>query len=299
MAHQRDLIGYGGAPPIPVWPGGARIAVSFVLNYEEGGENTVLNGDKGAETFLSDIVNAQPVLGQRHQSMESLYEYGARAGFWRIKRVFDERALPVTIFGVARALEQNPAVVEAILKSGWEIASHGYRWIDYQYVPEAIEREHMVRAIEILTRLTGARPFGWYTGRTSPNTARLVAEEGGFLYDSDSYADDLPYYDLSSGRPQLILPYALDTNDMRFVAVQGFNTGEDFYKYLKDAFDTLYAEGETSPQMLSIGLHCRIIGRPARLGALVKFLDYIAGFEKVWITRRIDIARSWLEQFPG
>jgi putative urate catabolism protein len=295
MAHQRDLFGYGGAPPVPAWPGGARIAVSFVLNYEEGAENTVLNGDKGAETFLSEIVNAQPVPGQRHQSMESLYEYGARAGFWRIKRVFDERGLPVTIFGVARALEQNPAVVEAILKSGWEIASHGYRWIDYQYVPEAIEREHMARAIEILTRLTGARPLGWYTGRTSPNTA----EEGGFLYDSDSYADDLPYYDLSHGRPQLILPYALDTNDMRFVAVQGFNTGADFYNYLKDAFDTLYAEGESAPKMLSIGLHCRIIGRPARLGALVKFLDYIAGFEKVWITRRIDIARAWLERFPA
>jgi len=290
--YPRDLAGYGAAPPPGRWPNGARLAVSFVLNYEEGGENSVLHGDAGAETFLSEIVNAAPVPGMRHQSMESLYDYGARAGFWRVRRAFEARGMTLTVFGVAMAMERNPAVVEAMLESGWEIASHGYRWINYQYVPEAIEREHMARAIEIQTRLTGSRPLGWYTGRTSPNTARLVVEEGGFVYDSDSYADDVPYYDESWGRRQLILPYALDTNDMRFVAVQGFNTGEDFDLYLKDAFDGLYAEGG---RMLSVGLHCRIIGRPARLGALVRFLNYVAGFSDVWVARRVDIARAWIE----
>jgi len=297
--YPRDLIGYGAIPPKFTWPDGARLALSFVLNYEEGAENSVLHGDAGAETFLSEIINAAPVSGARHMSMESLYDYGARAGFWRILQAFVERNLPLTIFGVAMAMQRNPAAVEAMLAAEWEIASHGYRWINYQYVPEAIEREQMQRAIEIHTQLTGTRPLGWYTGRTSPNTARLVVEEGGFLYDSDSYADDLPYYDASWGKPQLILPYTLDTNDMRFTAAQGFNTGEDFYRYIKDAFDVLYAEGSTAPKMLSIGLHCRVIGRPARFAALVKFLDYVGGFADVWVARRIDIARHWLSVMPG
>jgi len=297
--YPRDLIGYGATPPKFTWPGGAKLALSFVLNYEEGAENSVLHGDAGAETFLSEIINAAPVSGARHMSMESLYDYGARAGFWRIRQAFVERNLPLTIFGVAMAMQRTPAAVEAMLAAEWEIASHGYRWINYQYVPEAIEREHMQRAIEIHTQLTGTRPLGWYTGRTSPNTARLVVEEGGFLYDSDSYADDLPYYDASWGKPQLILPYTLDTNDMRFTAAQGFNSGEDFYRYIKDAFDVLYAEGSTAPKMLSIGLHCRVIGRPARFAALVKFLDYVGGFADVWVARRVDIARHWLSVMPG
>ncbi len=238
------------------------------------------------------------VPGARHASMESLYDYGARAGFWRIRAAFEERGLPLTVFGVAMAMQRNPLAVEAMLKSGWEIASHGYRWINYQYVPEALEREHMQRAIELHTELTGTRPLGWYTGRTSPNTARLVAMEGGFLYDSDSYADDLPYYDSSWRRPQLILPYTLDSNDMRFVAAQGFNTGEDFYRYLKDAVDVLRAEGASAPKMLSIGLHCRIIGRPGRFASLIKLLDYVTQFPDIWVARRIDIARHWLEQHP-
>ena len=299
VQYPRDLIGYGAKPPVVRWPGNARIALSFVLNYEEGAENSVLHGDDGAETFLSEIVNAAPVPGMRHQSMESLYDYGARAGFWRIKQLFDSRGLTLTVFGVAMAMQRNPAAVEAMLASHWEIASHGSRWINYQYVPEDIEREHMQRAIDIHTSLTGTRPVGWYTGRTSPNTARLVAQEGGFVYDSDSYSDDLPYYDSSWGRSQLILPYTLDTNDMRFAAAQGFNTGEHFFNYLKDAFDVLYGEGETTPKMLSIGLHCRIIGRPARFAALVKFLSYIDTFPHVWVARRLDIARAWAEQFPA
>lgn len=296
--YPRDLVGYGGHPPQVAWPGGAKLALSFVLNYEEGAENSILHGDDGAETFLSEIVNAQPVPGARHASMESLYDYGARAGFWRIREAFDERGLTLTVFGVAMAMQRNPQAVEAMLKSGWEIASHGYRWINYQYVPEAVEREHMQRAIEIHTAMTGTRPLGWYTGRTSPHTARLVALEGGFLYDSDSYADDLPYYDSSWHRPQLILPYTLDSNDMRFAAVQGFNTGEDFYRYLKDAVDVLRAEGVSSPKMLSVGLHCRIIGRPGRCASLIKFLDYVGQFPDIWVARRVDIARHWLKLFP-
>jgi putative urate catabolism protein len=264
-----------------------------VLNYEEGAENTVLNGDAASESFLSDIVNAVPVPGMRHVSMESLYDYGARAGFWRVRRLFDERKLPLTVFGVAMAMEKNPKAVAAMQESGWEIASHGYRWINYQHVPEAIERAHMRQAITIHTALTGARPTGWYTGRTSPNTARLVVEEGGFVYDSDSYADDLPYYDKTYGKPQLILPYALDTNDMRFTSAQGFNAGEQFYNYLKDCFDSLYTEGDTAPKMMSVGLHCRIIGRPGRIASLARFLDHVEAHERVWIARRIDIARHW------
>jgi putative urate catabolism protein len=296
--YPRDLLGYGGTPPRVAWPGGAKLALSFVLNYEEGGENSILHGDDGSETFLSEIVNAQSVPGARHMSMESLYEYGARAGFWRIRAAFDERRLPLTIFGVAMAMQRNPIAVEAMVKSGWEIASHGYRWINYQNVPEAVEREHMQRAIEIQTRMTGARPLGWYTGRASPNTARLVVAEGGFVYESDSYADDLPYYDTNWGKPQLVLPYALDSNDMRFVVAQGFNTGEDFYRYIKDAVDVLRAEGVAEPKMLSVGLHCRIIGRPGRLAALIKILDYVAQFPDIWVARRIDIARHWMTLFP-
>ncbi len=269
-----------------------------MLNYEEGAENSILHGDPASEFFLSEMVNAEPIPGMRHASMESIYEYGARAGFWRLRRLFLERGLTLTVFGVAMALERNPAVVEAIAAAGWEIACHGYRWINYQHVDEAVERDHMARAIAIQTRLTGTRPLGWYTGRTSPNTARLVAENGGFLYDSDSYADDLPYYDTAHGRPQLVVPYAMDTNDMRFATVQGFNSGEQFFCYLKDAFDLLYAEGETSPKMLSVGLHCRIAGRPGRAAALARFLDYVASFDGVWVTRRIDIARHWLDVHP-
>ncbi|HQT40276.1 MAG TPA: allantoinase PuuE [Acidocella sp.] len=289
----RDLIGYGVQPPHAGWPRGAKIAISFVLNYEEGAENTVLNGDAASESFLSDIVNAVPVPGMRHVSMESLYDYGARAGFWRVRRLFDERKLPLTVFGVAMAMEKNPEAVAAMQESGWEIASHGYRWINYQHVPEAIERAHMRQAIDIHTALTGSRPLGWYIGRTSPNSARLVVKEGGFVYDSDSYADDLPYYDKTHGKPQLILPYALDTNDMRFTSAQGFNAGEQFHNYLKNCFDSLYAEGDSAPKMMSVGLHCRIIGRPGRIASLARFLDYVQAHERVWIAQRIDIARHW------
>jgi putative urate catabolism protein len=296
--YPRDLIGYAGAPPHAAWPGGARIAINFVLNYEEGAENSILHGDAASESFLSEMIDAQPVEGMRHISMESLYDYGARAGFWRIHDIFRRRGLPLTVFAVAMAMQRNPAAVQAMLNAGWEIASHGYRWVNYQHVEEATEREHMARAIAIHTELTGARPLGWYAGRTSPNTARLVAEDGGFVYDADSYADDLPYYDSSHGRTQLIVPYTLDTNDMRFAAPQGFNTGEQFYIYLKDAFDTLYAEGTKNPKMLSVGLHCRIIGRPARAAALMRFLDYIQSHDRVWIASRLDIARHWLTTHP-
>jgi putative urate catabolism protein len=298
MNDTRNYQGYGEHPPHPQWPNGARVAVQFVLNYEEGGENTVLNGDKGAETFLSEIINAAPVDGMRHVSMESIYEYGTRAGVWRLLRLFKKYDLPVTIFAVALALEKYPEMAQAFLRDGHEICSHGYRWINYQYVDEATEREHMQKAIDIITRITGERPLGWYTGRTSPNTRKLVVEEGGFLYDADDYSDDLPFWDDSLGKPQLVVPYTLDSNDMRFAAAQGFNTGEHFYTYLKDAFDTLYAEGEESPKMLSIGLHCRIVGRPGRIAGLEKFIRYVKEHDKVWLCRRIDIARHWHEHHP-
>ncbi len=297
-AYPRDLIGYGARPPHPRWPGDARIAVQFVLNYEEGAERAVMHGDEVSEYFLSEMVGTAPIPGMRHMSMESLYEYGSRAGFWRIKRLFDAYRLPLTVFGVAQAMARNPAAVEAMLESGWEIASHGYRWIDYQHFPEEIEAEHIAKAIEIHKELTGERPLGWYQGRTSPNTARLIAAEGGFLYDADSYADDLPYYDTQHGRPQLIVPYTLDVNDMRFVAVQGFNSGDQFLAYLRDAFDVLYAEGETAPKMLSIGLHGRVVGHPARMAALKRFIDHVLAHDRVWVARRIDIARHWLDVHP-
>jgi len=293
----RDLIGYGKSPPHANWPGSARVAVQFVINYEEGGENSVLYGDRGSEAFLSEMVGAQSHPA-RAMAMESLYEYGSRAGFWRLKRLFDEFAMPVTVFGVASAMEQNPAAVEAMQESRWEIATHGYRWIDYQTVPEDVERAHITKAIESHTRLTGERPLGWYQGRTSPNTARLVAEEGGFVYDADSYADDLPYYDTRFGKPQLIVPYTLDANDMKFVALNGFSTGEQFASYLIDAFEALHAEGQTVPKMMSVGLHCRIVAKPGRILGLRRFIEHIASRQGVWVARRIDIARHWLAHHP-
>ena len=295
MSDARDLIGYGPTPPDARWPGGAKVAVQCVLNYEEGGENSVLHGDVGSEAFLSEMVGAQSHAGARAMAMESLYEYGSRAGFWRLHRLFVERGLPLTVFGVATAMEANPAAVEAMLAAGWEIASHGYRWIDYQQVPEDVEREHIARAIELHTALTGERPQGWYQGRTSPNTARLVAEEGGFLYDADSYADDLPYYDTRFGKPQLIVPYTLDANDMKFVAYNGFDEGEAFFRYLRDTFEQLREEGG---RMMSIGLHGRIAGRPGRARAVARFLDHVAASGDAWVCRRIDIARHWLREHP-
>lgn len=291
----RDLVGYGANPPDPCWPGGARVAVQFVINYEEGAENCVLNGDARSEAFLSDMVGAvsHPA---RAMAMESLYEYGSRAGFWRLHRLFTERGVPVTVFGVAAAMAMNPAAVEAMLASEWEIASHGYRWIDYQTVPEEIEREHIARAIALHTELTGSRPLGWYQGRTSPQTARLVVEEGGFVYDADSYADDLPYWSHLHGTPQLIVPYSLDANDMKMVALNGFTEGEQFFAYLRDTFDQLVHEGG---RMMSIGLHGRIAGRPARARAVARFVDHVLDSGQGWIARRIDIARHWAAEYPA
>ncbi|GAB2181714.1 allantoinase PuuE [Denitratisoma sp. agr-D3] len=297
--YPRDLIGYGRATPQARWPGGARIAVQFVLNYEEGGENNILHGDPASEAFLSEMVSAAPYGGQRHMSMESLYEYGSRVGVWRVLKLFAERKLPLTVFGVGMALLRHPEVAQAFVEAGHEIAAHGWRWIDYRNVPEAVEREHIALAVEAIHRITGAPPAGWYTGRTGENTRRLVVEHGGFLYESDSYADDLPYWQSTDGKPLLVVPYTLDTNDMRFVQAQGFHAGEQFFSYLKDAFDVLYAEGETSPKMLSIGLHCRLIGRPGRIASLARFLDYIQGHDKVWICRRDEIARHWIEHHPA
>lgn len=294
--YPRDLKGYCGNPPVANWPGGARIAVQFVINYEEGAENCVLHGDNASEAFLSDIIGAVPYEGQRHMNMESLYEYGSRAGFWRLHRMFTKRKMPVTVFGVAMALERNPEIVDAMWAADWEIASHGYRWIDYQFVDEKTEREHFEKAIEVHRAATGERPLGWYLGRCSPRTHRLVAEEGGFVYNADTYADDLPYWDYRFGTPQLMVPYTLDANDMRFATAQGFNSGQQFFDYLKDTFDTLYAEGEESPKMMSVGLHCRLAGRPGRAMAVRKFLDYVQNQKNVWVARRIEIARHWREQ---
>ena len=296
--YPRDLIGYADAPPRVNWPGNARIAVQFVLNYEEGAENCILHGDAASETFLSEIISAVPFVGARHMSKESLFEYGSRVGVWRILDAFRARGLPLTVFAVAMALERNPRVAEVALKDGHEICSHGLRWINYHGMPIEIEREHMARAIEIQTRITGERPLGWYTGRTSENTRNLVAEEGGFLYDADDYSDELPFWSTQVATPHLIVPYTLDANDMRFAAVQGFNSGDQFFTYLKDSFDTLYAEGETAPKMLSVGLHCRIVGRPGRMAALLRFLDYVMNHDRVWVCRRIDIARFWRKNYP-
>ena len=305
--YPRDLVGHGARPPHPRWPGAARIALQFVLNYEEGAELSVLHGDRASETFLADIGGAQ-AYEARHMSMESLYEYGSRAGVWRLLRMFRERQLPLTVFAVAMALARNPAAAEAMVADGHEIASHGWRWISYQEVDEATEREHLTLAVDTLKRLTGVVPRGWYTGRDSPRTRRLVVEHGGFEYDADSYADDLPYWTrvtTSSGetKPHLVVPYALDTNDMRFATAPGFDNGDQFYGYLKDAFDVLYAEGDprglNAPKMLSIGLHCRLAGRPARAAGLTRFLDYVVQHPDVWIARRSDIARHWSATFPA
>lgn len=297
--YPRDMTGYGDAPPVLRWPGGARVAVQFVLNYEEGGENSVLHGDPASEIFLSEIVGALPFAGARHMSMESIYEYGSRVGVWRILDAFRERGLPLTVFAVAMALQRNPKVAEVALRDGHEFCSHGLRWINYHGVPEDVEREHMARAIEIQTEICGSRPLGWYTGRTSENTRRLVAEEGGFVYDSDDYSDDLPFWSRVVDRPHLVVPYTLDANDMRFATPQGFNTGDHFFRYLKDSFDALYAEGERTPRMMSVGLHCRLVGRPGRIAGLTRFLDYVASRDRTWIARRIDIARAFAEQVPA
>ncbi|OZG26889.1 allantoinase [Williamsia sp. 1138] len=312
--YPRDMIGYGRTPPHPQWPGGANIAVQFVLNYEEGSENNVLEGDRGSETFLSEMAGVA-AFPNRHMSMESLYEYGSRAGLWRLLRVFDRRGLPLTIFAVAQAMARNPEAVAAFIERGDEIASHGLRWLNYQLINPAVERAHMAEAIEILTDLTGSAPLGWYTGRDSPNTRGLVVEHGGFVYDSDSYADDLPYWvKVPVGGPSvpvpdaspehvvdhLVVPYTLDTNDMKYSSPAGFPSGDQFFAHLRDAFDVLYAEGAAgAPKMLSIGLHCRLAGRPGRTAALERFLDHVQSHDKVWITRRIDIARHWIEHRPA
>ncbi|GAB2884633.1 allantoinase PuuE [Uliginosibacterium flavum] len=301
--YPRDLIGYGCNPPHANWPGRANIAVQFVLNYEEGGENSVLHGDAGSEQFLSELFSP-PSYPARHQSMETIYEYGSRAGVWRILREFEQRGWPLTVFGVAMALERHPELTAAFKQLGHEIACHGWRWISYQNVDEATEREHLQIGMAIIERLTGERALGCYIGRDSPNTRRLVADYGGFLYDSDHYGDDLPFWlpvQKTNGETvqQLIVPYTLDSNDMRFALPQGFSQGEDFFTYLRDAFDVLYAEGEDAPKMLSIGLHCRLIGRPGRFRALQRFLDHIAAHDRVWVTRRVDIARHWRAHFPA
>lgn len=308
--YPRDLIGYGRNLPHAQWPDNARVALQFVLNYEEGAENCVLHGDAASETFLSEIIGAQ-AFTMRHMSMESLYEYGSRAGLWRLLRIFEERKLPLTVFGVSMALKRNPDAVAAFRDLGHEIACHGLRWISYQHMDEATERAHMAEAVQIIHELTGDAPAGWYTGRDSPNTRRLVVEHGGFTYDADHYGDDLPFWTRvevrgANGEPEqkshLVVPYTLDTNDMRFAAAQGFNSGTQFFDYLKDAFDVLYREGDPDglnrPKMLSIGLHCRLVGRPARAGALMRFLDYVQSHDKVWITRRIDIATHWRTTHP-
>ena len=300
--YPRDLVGYGRNPPHADWPGRARIAVQFVLNYEEGGEHCVLHGDAGSEQFLSELFNAASY-PDRHLSMEGIYEYGSRVGGWRFLREFERRGLPLTIFGVSMALERHPELTAAFKELGHEIACHGWRWIHYQNVPEEIEREHMKIGMEIIERLTGTRALGWYTGRDSPNTRRLVADHGGFLYDSDYYGDDLPLWTevrRTDGEtvPHLVVPYTLDTNDMRFALPQGFSHGDEFFEYLRDAFDVMYAEGEERPAMMSIGMHCRLLGRPGRFRALQRFLDHIEKHDRVWVCRRVDVARHWIERHP-
>ena len=300
--YPRDLVGYGRNPPHADWPGRARIAVQFVLNYEEGGEHCVLHGDAGSEQFLSELFNAASY-PDRHLSMEGIYEYGSRVGVWRFLREFERRGLPLTIFGVSMALERHPELTAAFKELGHEIACHGWRWIHYQNTPEEVEREHMRIGMEIIERLTGERALGWYTGRDSPNTRRLVADYGGFLYDSDYYGDDLPLWTEvqktdGSTVPHLVVPYTLDTNDMRFALPQGFSHGDEFFEYLRDAFDVMYAEGEERPAMMSIGMHCRLLGRPGRFRALQRFLDHIEKHDRVWVCRRVDVARHWIERHP-
>ena len=292
----RNMIGYGSRGKNISWPNKAKLALQIVLNYEEGGENTILNGDKYSETFLSEIIGAKAIKG-RHISMESIYEYGSKAGFWRLDKLFKENKIPVTIFGVGLALKQNPEVCNAIKNGDYEIAAHGYRWIDYQDIKKSVEKKHMQQAIKIIKDIFGTRPLGWYTGRCSPNTRDLVFEDGGFLYDSDSYSDDLPYWEERGKKKQLIVPYTLDNNDMRFATNQGFNTGDHFYNYLKDSFDVLYEEGKTNPKMMSVGLHCRLIGRPGRIQSLKRFIDYVSKFDDIWICKRVDIAKHWIKNY--
>ena len=296
--YPRDLLGYGETPPDPRWPGGARIAVSFVLNWEEGGEANVLHGDSASESAIQDVIGAEPWSGRRHPNVESMFEYGSRAGVWRLLRLFDRHHVPLTVFAVGMAVERSPGLVRRMAELGHEICSHGYRWIDYQHVDVDTERAHIRLAIRAIEQAVGDRPLGWYTGRSSPDTRRLVVEEGGFLYDSDSYADDLPYWTVVQGRPHLVIPYTLDANDMRFVSPAGFGTGEDFFFYLKDSFDVLYAEGASQPKMMSVGLHTRLAGRPGRSAALGLFLEYVSGHEHVWCARRVDIARHWIATHP-
>jgi putative urate catabolism protein len=294
--YPRNIIGYGSKKLKVNWPNNARIALQIVLNYEEGAENSVLHGDKNSEVFLSEIINAQPVRG-RNISMESLFEYGSRSGFWRIHELFQEKKIPITIFGVGMALERNPDICKAIIDADYEVASHGWRWIDYQNIKKSEEKKHMNLAIKTIKKIFGKRPLGWYTGRCSSNTRDLVFEDGGFLYDSDSYSDDLPYWEIRNKKKQLIIPYTLDNNDMRFATNQGFNTGDHFYTYLKDSFDALYEEGKTNPKMMSVGLHCRLIGKPGRIQSLKKFLDYVLKHENVWLCKRIDIAKYWIKNY--
>jgi putative urate catabolism protein len=297
--YPRDFLGYGANPPDPKWPNGAKLALSFVLNYEEGGENTVLNGDAGSELYLHEVPGGSPILGERNRTVESQFDYGARAGVWRILRAFAARKLPLTVYGVGRALELNPTVARAFADAGHEVASHAWRWIDYHDVDEATERAEIARCVEVIERLTGTRPVGWYTGRISPNTRRLVAEHGGFLYDSDSYADDLPFYVTAAGKPMLIIPYTLDNNDMKYAVSPGFSAPDGWEQYMTDAFETLLAEGRAgAPKMMSVGLHCRLIGRPGRAAALARFLDRVAATPDVWVCRRADIARHWWAQHP-
>ncbi len=296
MSNPRNFIGYGKNDYKVTWPNKAKLALQFVLNYEEGGENCVLNGDKHSETFLSEIIGAKPI-EDRHMNIESIYEYGSRRGFWRIYNKFVERKLPLTIFGVGLALQQNNEICSAIKESNFEVVSHGYRWIDYQFVDETTEKDHIIKSYNIINEIFGTYPKGWYTGRTSPNTRRLIIENTDVIYDSDSYSDDLPNWEKIGNKKHLIIPYTLDNNDMRFATSQGFNSGEQFFQYLKDSFDCLYKEGENNPKMMSVGLHCRLIGRPGRIQSLIRFLDYVQNFDDVWICRRDEIADHWYKNY--
>ena len=294
--YQRNMIGYGSKKLRVKWPNNAKIALQFVLNYEEGAENCILHGDKNSEVFLSEIIGAKPIKG-RNINMETIYEYGSRRGFWRIHELFQKKKIPLTIFGVGMALEKNPEICNAIKKANYEVASHGWRWIDYQNISKTKEKEHINKSIKTIKKIFGKRPLGWYTGRCSPNTLDLVIKEGGFLYCSDTYSDDIPYWEKRGNKKQLMIPYTLDNNDMRFATNQGFNSGEQFYNYLKDSFDALYEEGNKFPKMMSVGLHCRLIGRPGRIQSLKKFLNYVLKFDKVWMCKRIDIAKHWIKNY--
>ena len=296
--YPRDMVGYGCKNIKVIWPNNAKLALQIVLNYEEGAENSVLHGDIYSETFLSEIIGAQPIKG-RHINMESLYEYGSKRGFWRLHNLFQEKKIPITIFGVAMALGRNPEVCNAIKNSNYEVACHGWRWIDYQNIKKSVEKKHMDLAVKTMKKIFRQRPLGWYTGRCSPNTRDLVMSEGGFLYDSDSYSDDLPYWEKRGKKKQLIIPYTLDNNDMRFATNQGFNSGDQFFNYLKDSFDVLYKEGEKNPKMMSVGLHCRLVGKPGRLKSLERFLDYVLKHEDVWICKRIEIAKHWIKNYSN